>query len=672
VCFGDSLGSAVITPVSSPDPYWLTVNGNTSQFYTTDSLSGLSAGSYSYLVTDSVSGCSDTGTFVIAGPSAPLTATATSTTVCTGGMGWATVTASGGTPPYTFLWSNGSTSPVQQGLWPGVYLITVSDANGCTTTTNATITPFPPVTLTFSVVPASCNTCNDGIIVATAGGGSPPYTYSWNSSTTGGTNTLSGLVPGLYQCCVSDANGCFTCDSVACLGPGFQQVSGCVFYDYNGNGLRDSGEAAATNRRILLMPDSLTALSSTPSGYYSFYLTNGLYTDSLIPSAGWHTTTPAVYPLNLTGSNITGLDFGLYPDQVNAGFATGCLFPPAPRCLSQRTYSLRIRNEGWGPASGIASLTIDPQMTLISLSPAADSVTGNTYYWHFDSLLSGTDTYRYLTALLPAAGSVLQLSNRVMTYDSSGTAVQTSSDSLIQTVLCSYDPNDKSVNPPGTIIAPGALTSQLVAMDTPLDYVIRFQNTGNDTAYTVVIRDTIDQGMDLLSLELDGASHPFTAGLDRNRVLTLTFENILLPDSNTDEPGSHGFVQYSIRPATGMPFSTTVSNTANIYFDANAPVITNTTLTLYDAIAVIEDPPYSVPTYNEFFLLPNPADGMFLVTFKDTQNGIHRVSVVNLLGETVRDLGKVSGSSVPVSRDGLPSGIYFVRVDDAVKKLVLR
>ncbi|MFM2206620.1 MAG: hypothetical protein RL213_595 [Bacteroidota bacterium] len=671
LCFGDSSGSAVLTPNNSLDPYWLTLNGATSQFYTIDSLLGLTAGSYSFLVMDSISGCSDTGTFIITGPSAPLTATATTSTVCAGTFGWAAVTASGGTPPYIYLWNNGSTSPVQQGLPPGIYFITVMDANGCTATTTASITPLPTMTLSFSVVPASCNNCNDGIITANVIGGAPPYSYSWNSAAASG-SVFAGAGPGLYNCCVTDANGCVVCDSVACLGPGFQTLTGSVFYDYNGNGTRDSGEAGAANQHILLMPDSLTALSSMPFGEYRFYLTNGSYTDSLVVPAGWHTTTPSAYPLNLTGAGANGLDFGLYPDQPNAGFGAGFLYSQAPRCLSQRAYYLRIQNTGWSSASGVAALTIDPQMTSVSASPPADSVVGTTYYWHFDSISTGQSTYRYLYALLPAAGSVLQLHQNVWTYDSSGVLLPTDSSSLTQTVLCSYDPNDKSVNPSGFVDAAfGVFIPGSVEMNTPLEYTIRFQNTGNDTAYTVVIRDTIDQEMDVSTLELEGASHPFTAGLDRHRVLTFTFNNILLPDSNTDEPGSHGFVQFRIRPNSNMPWTTYVNNTAFIYFDANAPVVTNTTSTLYDAIAAVEDPPYSVPAYNDFLVMPNPADGMFLVTFKDTQNGIHRVSVVNLLGATVRDLGKVIGSSVPVSRDGLPAGIYFVRVDDAARKVIL-
>jgi uncharacterized repeat protein (TIGR01451 family) len=657
LCFGDSTGSAVLTPSSSPDPYWLTLNGAISQFYTTDSLSGLTAGSYTYLITDSVSGCSDTGTFVITGPAAPLFATATTSTACAGALGWAAVTVTGGTPPYIFLWNNGSTSPVQQGLPPGVYFISVLDANGCNTSTTATILPLPPITLTFSVVPPSCNSCNDGSIIANATGGAPPFTYSWNSTSVSG-NTLTGVAPGIYNCCVTDANGCQTCDSVLCLGPGYQYVSGVVFYDHNGNGVRDSGETGAANYHIILLPDSLEALSG-PSGQYGFFLTNGTYIDSLAVPAGWHTTTASGYQVNLTGNNITGLDFGLYPDNPDAGWAVGYLFPPAPRCLSQRIYMLRVQNTGWGTASGVSALTLDPQMTLVSTSPSADSVIGTSCYFHFDSLNSGQSSYLYVTAQLPAAGSILQLNYRIWTLDSSGALALSDSSCLTQTVLCSYDPNDKAVNPSGTWST--SFIPELVVMDAPLEYTIRFQNTGNDTAYVVVIRDTIDSDLDLSTMEIIGASHPMTANFRSTREVTFTFDNILLPDSNVDEPGSHGFVQYRIRPVPGLPYNTYVYNTAHIFFDANAPIVTNTTISRYDALTGVFN---ELPKSSELLIYPHPVIGIATVTFEQVPAEGFRLSITDLLGREIHSFGVIRSETIRLDVSSMSSGLYLLRALD--------
>ena len=156
--------------------------------------------------------------------------------------------------------------------------------------------------------------------------------------------------------------------------------------------------------------------------------------------------------------------------------------------------------------------------------------------------------YYYLNVQLPNAGAVVRTIGSVWTNDSNGVAVLTDADTVLQTVTCSCDPNEKAVNPSGTLFPSGSYYDQMVVQDVPLDYQIRFQNTGTDTAYAVIIRDTIDHSLDLSTLEIQGGSHPFTTQLGNDRVLTFTFDGIYLPDSNVNEPASHGFVQYRIRP----------------------------------------------------------------------------------------------------------------------------
>ncbi len=135
----------------------------------------------------------------------------------------------------------------------------------------------------------------------------------------------------------------------------------------------------------------------------------------------------------------------------------------------------------------------------------------------------------------------------------------------------SYDPNDKTSSPSGI----GA--SRIVLPETPVDFLIRFQNTGNDTAYKVVIKDTLSADYDLATLELGAASHPHTVTLtgEGQPVLIYTFDNINLVDSTTNEPLSHGFVNYRITPKTTVPLGTQIDNTASIYFDFNPPIVTN-------------------------------------------------------------------------------------------------
>ena len=133
----------------------------------------------------------------------------------------------------------------------------------------------------------------------------------------------------------------------------------------------------------------------------------------------------------------------------------------------------------------------------------------------------------------------------------------------------SYDPNSKEAIPLGVS------DDKFIDREWEIDYTINFQNVGNDTAFTVVIVDTLTEYLDLSTLRVDGGSHPFTWQLESNRRLVFTFNNILLPDSLTNEIGSQGLVNFSIKPIPNIAFGTTIVNKAAIYFDFNEPVITD-------------------------------------------------------------------------------------------------
>ena len=148
-----------------------------------------------------------------------------------------------------------------------------------------------------------------------------------------------------------------------------------------------------------------------------------------------------------------------------------------------------------------------------------------------------------------------------------------------QPILDSYDPNDKQVVPLGRTAQRYTPTTEA------LRYQIRFQNTGNDVAYRVAVVDTLAANLDLSTLRVGAASHPYRLSISgRPRpVLTFTFDNILLPDSARNPVGSQGFVQFSIRPKAALPARTRIDNFADIFFDFNPPVRTNTTTNrLYD------------------------------------------------------------------------------------------
>jgi hypothetical protein len=204
-CFGANNGS-IVTTVSGPftAPLSYTWSNNA----TTQNLGNLAPGTYTVSVMDA-NGCTGTAVATIVQP-APLTASATATNLACNAAsnGAITLNVSGGTGPYAFNWSNNATTQNQSGLLPGLYTVTVTDANLCTTT--ASVTVGQPMASSIAVTGVatniSCNNTSNGIIDITASGGTPPYTYLWNNTAT--TEDLSGLLPGTYTVTVTDAFMC--------------------------------------------------------------------------------------------------------------------------------------------------------------------------------------------------------------------------------------------------------------------------------------------------------------------------------------------------------------------------------------------------------------------------------------------------------------------------------
>lgn len=158
-------------------------------------------------------------------------------------------------------------------------------------------------------------------------------------------------------------------------------------------------------------------------------------------------------------------------------------------------------------------------------------------------------------------------------FASTGTVLADSTG--LQTITCAYDPNDKSVLPEGT----GIHHAVPIEQDW-LDYQIRFQNTGTDTAFNVLLVDRLSADLDWQSMEVLGTSHPLTnIFIQEDGELNFRYDHINLPDSGANMAGSNGYVRFRMRPLPDRPNLTEIHNTAEIYFDFNAPVITNTTLT---------------------------------------------------------------------------------------------
>lgn len=198
---GAADGSATAVPVGGVPPYtYLWSNGSMQP-----SISGLPAGTYSVTVADA-SGCEVTATGIVGQPpTISVTITGTDETCEDANDGSATANPMG-TPPYTYIWSNGQMTQTINNLVPGVYSVTVSDASGCSGSASVTIDPAPDFTLDFTVTEILCFGESTGAIALNASGGVPPYTYLWNTGAM--TSSLSNLPAGNYSVTITDDSDC--------------------------------------------------------------------------------------------------------------------------------------------------------------------------------------------------------------------------------------------------------------------------------------------------------------------------------------------------------------------------------------------------------------------------------------------------------------------------------
>lgn len=235
---GNTTGSATVAPTGGTSPY--VVNWSTGAIGNT--VTGLLPGNYSVTVTDFL-GCTESAAVVVIPQSSIfLNATATPAAVCGSPTGTATVTASGGVAPYTYLWNNGGTTATISNLAPGNYTVVVTDSQGCGATAQVTVGGIPGIDLHITGVNGGCAANGSANAMVTPGTGTPPYSFLWNTGAT--TPVINNLTAGTYTVTVTDANGCTAVDQVTVSGTSNLSVSatGVAVKCFNGN----NGSATAT------------------------------------------------------------------------------------------------------------------------------------------------------------------------------------------------------------------------------------------------------------------------------------------------------------------------------------------------------------------------------------------------------------------------------------------
>jgi len=364
------------------------------------------------------------------------------------------------------------------------------------------------------------------------------------------------------------------------------KIKGKVFIDSNQNSSFESNEPGIDDIQIVLSPSNVNYFSQSNGGF-EFSLDTGTFEISYLEDTLWNLTTnfnTYFIEVNSSSTIIDTLNFGFYPDTI-LSIIEPELTGGFPRCNSIVNYWIDLSNNGTTIPSGIYSIKLDDSISFFNSSIVPDSIVGQNVYWHFDSLFYFSQHQINLQVVMPdfmSIGDTLVSVLEVSEINALNEIIYFNQDSLSQLLLCAYDPNDKTSIPTG-IGSKGYLSNDL-----SLEYLIRFQNTGNDTAITVMVRDHLDSDLDWSTFELISSSHSMETYIESDGEVVFNFENIMLPDSNINFLESQGYVKYRISMLPNLSGNTKIENEAKIYFDSNPPIITNKTLnTIYDCNSLV-------------------------------------------------------------------------------------
>ncbi len=428
-------------------------------------------------------------------------------------------------------------------------------------------------------------------------------------------------------------------------------ISGKLFMDANANCIYNVGETTIQNYVTASYNGQIVAYGYSDSlGDYTLTVPSGFsYIVSLPYFNSLNVACPVTAQYLINTFPATGNDFGI-------------------TCNSQADLSVAMHGNGFRPNSATSvwltafnkiiscvaptstiTITLDPKLSYLSSSQVPLSVSSTQVVFNAGQL-DGLSPYEFtssLTLLTDISANIGDTLCITIAIDPVIGDVNPADNTI---VLClpvrnSCDPNEKYE------VHAGAGTGN-ITVGSELDYTIMFQNLGNDDAYDINVTDELDPNLDLSTLKITGFSFPPAIFLVGN-TMKFQFNNIHLPAAAINEPKSHGFVSYKIKPKTGLALGTTINNFANIYFDFNAPIVTNTVTDILAQTVGFN----SLDKNNLIKIYPNPANDYF--TIATGTNMASTLTVSDVTGRIlIRDQEIADNQKINIK--DLNAGIYFL------------
>jgi len=452
--------------------------------------------------------------------------------------------------------------------------------------------------------------------------------------------------------------------------PGADGLVGFVYSDANSNCVKDSSDLKLRNIPMKLFDNSGSIISQTttaingvydfpqPPGTYTIQVdTTGLPIMPVCPSPGVDTTLTLTPATNL----ITDIDFDF---NCKPGFDVGiqsighCSLPfPGTRHLLHvnagditQWFNLHCASG----ISGIVKIKVTGPVVFDGVGSGALSplISGDTYTYNiadFGTINNSTAfSFHLLVDSTAGSGSPICIKASVLPVGIDNNYANNTMEYCYQ-VVNSHDPNYKETYP--KYILPGSQEW--------VSYTVHFQNTGNAPAHNIRIQDTLDSNLDLTTFQVMDYSHFNTTTLNGN-VLTVRFPNIMLPDSTVSADSSQAYIQYRIKPKANRPVGTFMYNTAYIYFDYNEPVITNTTINIFEGTpeGVNEEKKAA-----DLIIYPNPSAGFVTIEYKASVKK-YSLRIVDVSGRIVKTIDNIIDKKMLLNIEDLDKGIYFISIID--------
>jgi len=370
---------------------------------------------------------------------------------------------------------------------------------------------------------------------------------------------------------------------------GTNHIEGHVFIDRNSNGVLDPGEKGYDKALVKSSKVGFSTTSIPYGGEYRMDVDTGNFVTELALKEPYYNIRSTTRASTFTSFNRADTaDFAIEPIPGKRDYAVFPLYFGFARPGDKLYYDMQVVNQGTDTFSHKPITFVkDVRTHLVSATPSCSFISGDTLEWDGLTLFPDERQSIHVELKLDSVPA-LKIGDTLFSHfliDSTGDLTPSDNHTVVrQPVQASFDPNGKTENGAGLLAVSDYMAGSY------LNYRIDFQNTGNDTAFTVIIRDTLTDKADPASIEMIAASHPYRLNLEGGHILIWRMDAINLPDSLQDEARSHGYLSYRVKPIRGLSQGDSINNGASIYFDHNPPVLTDiqqTVLSMSDIEAPI-------------------------------------------------------------------------------------